>query len=224
MTPPTINPMEFVATVQPLLERQDAPGLLDLLRTRWTHEQIKSILSGDNLDARKVACLALGLTGGKCCIPCVAEQLKHPDPMINQMAEHALWSIWFRGGTPEANHELCRGSRALNRFNLQCAIEHFTRAIELDPTFAEAYNQRSLAKYLGERYSECISDCMEAVQRMPCHFGAWASAGHCYAQEGHLAEALCCYEHALQVNPHLEEVRQAIQQLKHRLHGTSDVA
>ena len=33
--------------------------------------------------------LALALIGEKCCIPCLAEQLKHPDAVVNQMAEHA---------------------------------------------------------------------------------------------------------------------------------------
>src|SRR5665213_1150167 len=216
MTAPTIDPSEFVATVEPLLERQDAPGLLTLLRTRWTHDQIKSILSGDDLDARKVACLALGLTGSKCSIPCIAQQLRHPDPVINQMAEHALWSIWFRAGSASANHELCRGSQALSRRDLDCAIEHFTRAIEIDPAFAEPYNQRGIAKYLGERYSECAADCMEAVQRMPCHFGAWAGAGHCHAHKGHLAEAVKCYERALEINPHLD-IRHVVCQLKQEI-------
>ena len=110
MIPPLIEPSHFVATVQPLLERQDATGLLELVRSRWTKEQLKSILECDDLDARKVACLALALCGEKCSIPCVAKQLQHRDPVVNQMAEHALWSIWFRCGTAEANNELCRGT------------------------------------------------------------------------------------------------------------------
>src|SRR6185437_6584932 len=120
MTPPLIEPSDFVATVQPLLERQDAAGLLELVRTRWTADQLKAILECDDLDARKVACLALALCGEKCCIPCVAGQLRHPDTVVNQMAEHALWMIWFRCGTEEANKELCRGTRCLNRRDLPC--------------------------------------------------------------------------------------------------------
>src|ERR1700749_3254213 len=181
MTTPLIEPSQFVAAVQPLLERQDAAGLLEMVRTRWTKEQLKSILECDDLDARKVACLALAMAGEKCLIPCVARQLQHPDPVVNQMAEHALWSIWFRCGNESANKELCRGTRALNRRDFDCAMAHFTRATELDPTFAEAYNQRAITKYLNERYEESIADCREAVERMPCHFGALAGLGHCHA-------------------------------------------
>jgi tetratricopeptide (TPR) repeat protein len=214
MTTPLIEPSQFVAAVQPLLERQDVAGLLQLVRTRWSKEQLKSILECDDLDARKVACLALALAGEKCSIPCVAKQLQHPDPVVNQMAEHALWSIWFRCGNPEANQELCRGTRALGRRDLECAMKHFTRATELDPTFAEAYNQRAIAKYLAERYEESIADCREAVERMPCHFGAWAGMGHCEAHQGRLAEALECYEKAVAINPHLDGIREAICEFK----------
>jgi tetratricopeptide (TPR) repeat protein len=217
MTTPLIEPSQFVAMVQPLLERQDAAGLLQLVRTHWTKEQLRSILECNDLDARKVACLALALAGEKCSIPCVAKQLQHHDPVVNQMAEHALWSIWFRCGSAAANQELCRGTRALNRRELDCAMKHFTRAAEIDPTFAEAYNQRALAKYLAERYEESIADCREAVERMPCHFGALASLGHCHAHQGRLSEAVDFYERALAINPHLDGIREAIAELKKEL-------
>ncbi len=211
---PLIDPDEFIAVVQPLLEQQDAQGLLQLLRSRYQHEQIKAILTSDHRDARKVAALALGLVGGKCCVEELARQLTDKDPVVNQMAEHALWSIWFRCGTSEANHELCKGTKALNRRDLDRAIEHFSRAIELDPSFAEPYNQRALAKFLAERYEACIEDCHQAVQRMPCHFGAWAGMGHCHAHVGRLDEALKSYERALSINPHLDGVREAVNELR----------
>jgi tetratricopeptide (TPR) repeat protein len=210
ITPHLIEPSEFIAAVQPLLERKDATGLQALLRARWTHEQIKAILDSDDIDARKVACLALALVGGKCAIPCLSRQLQHPDPVVNQMAEHALWSIWLHGGTDEANRELCRGMRAMNQKDMEGAVGRFTRAIELDPNFAEAYNQRAIAKFLAERYEESILDCREAVRKMDCHFGAWAGMGHCHAQQGRMAEAVECYEKAISINPHLDGIREAL--------------
>lgn len=116
-------------------------GLEHLLRTRWTHDEIKSVLDSENLDARKVACLAVALVGSKCCIPFMVEQLKHDDPVLNQMAEHALWSIWLRCGNEAANKNLCRGTRSLNQRDLEWAIKYFTEATKADPTFAEAYNE-----------------------------------------------------------------------------------
>jgi tetratricopeptide (TPR) repeat protein len=213
-SPGPINPDCFIRLVHPRLERQDLPGLLTLLKTKWSYEQIRSLLRSDHTDARKVALLALGLVAPSCCIPELAHHLKDADKMVNEMAEHALWSVWFRAGNDRANHELARGAQAMERRNFEHAIEHFDRAIEACPTFAEAYNQRALANYLMERYEQSIPDCERAVELMPCHFGALAGLGHSFAHLGRNREAVEAYEQALEVNPHLECIRQTVEHLK----------
>ncbi|HEX8525260.1 MAG TPA: tetratricopeptide repeat protein [Tepidisphaeraceae bacterium] len=220
---PPIEPCAFIDAVQPLLERQDLPGLLSLLKTRWTSEQIRGLIQGDHADAKKVALLAIGLVGTGCCLPELAKQLQDEDPMVNEMAEHALWSIWFRMGSQGANHELARGAQALGRREFEHAVEHFTRATEMSPDFAEAYNQRAIAHYLQEHWDESIADCQRAIERMPFHFGALAGMGHCYAHVGKLKRAIDCYEKALAVNPHLNCIQQAIGELKRRVRAGEDV-
>ncbi len=210
-----IHPDEFVAAVKPLLEKQDPCGLRQFLKSNWTADQIVDLLKSRHRDARKVAALALGLVGGTCCLKPLSEQLKDPDPVVNEMAEHALWSIWFRsGGSCKANHELARGAEAMERQDLPDAIAHFTRAIEIDPNFAEAYNQRAIAHVLSEQWDASIADCQRTVELMPCHFGAWAGMGHCHAHEGRFREALACYRKALAINPHLECLVEACDELK----------
>jgi tetratricopeptide (TPR) repeat protein len=216
---PPIDPAEFVALLQPLLRTQDAQGIIDLVQSRWTPEQVITLFREENPDVRKVAALVVGLVGKKCCLPKLAPLLKDPDTMVNQMAEHSMWSVWFRSGNPQANHELCRGSKALNRRDYEHALEHFTRAIDLDPTFAEAYNQRAIVHYLREDFDACIGDCEKAVERMPCHFGAWAGLGHCHAHKEQLVDAVRCYEKALKINPHLEGVRQGVEEMRAKLGG-----
>jgi len=171
-------------------------------------------LGSEHCDARKVAALALGLLGNVDCIPALAEQLGDPDPMVNQMAEHALWSIWFRCGTPAANCEIKKGLDVLSQRKFDCAVRHFSRAIEHAPDFAEAYNQRAIAHYLKEEYEESAQDCRTTVKLMPCHFGAWAGLGHCYAHMNRHEEAIASYERALEINPHLSCVRDAVMELK----------
>jgi tetratricopeptide (TPR) repeat protein len=208
-----LDPPTFVRLVQPLLERNDMPGLLAMLKQNWTKKQIVGLLSSKHCDARKVAALALSLVGCKACIPEIAEQLKDRDPMVNQMAEHALWSIWFRCGCDDANDHLARGSQAMNARQFEQAIEHFDHAIDRDPDFAEAYNQRAIVLYLQERFEESIKDCRRAAELMPCHFGAWAGMGHCYAHLGQLDAAKRAYQKALSLNPHLECISEAIEEI-----------
>lgn len=200
--------------IQPLLCRQDLKGLCAVLRANWSQAQMLQLLKSDNPDARKVAGLALGLLGDRACIDPLARQLADVDPMVNQMAEHALWSIWFRMGKRCANEEIMKGLREVNRREFDRAILHFSRAIELDPTFAEAYNQRAIVNYLREDFAESARDCRRCVKLMPCHFGAWAGLGHCFAHLNRLCDALHCYEKALDINPHLTCVRDAVGELK----------
>ncbi len=212
-----IDPEKFVREVQPVLEQKDLGALLEFLKQRWTGEQIISLLKSQCCDARKVAALCLALVGCQRCLDELARLLKDPDPMVNQMAEHAMWSIWFRGGTAEANHQLSRGALAVNRGDFDHAIKHFNKTIDLCPEFAEAYNQKALAEFLLERYEDSIRDSRLAANLMPYHFGAWTGMGHCHAHLGRLDEAVCCYEKALAINPHMKEIRSAVTELRQRL-------
>jgi tetratricopeptide (TPR) repeat protein len=208
---------EFVSAVKPLLEARDLDGLLALLKGRWTSTQIISLLNSNQCDARKVAALALSLVGCQKCLPELTKKLKDPDPIVNEMAEHAVWSIWFRQGSPPANCEVHRGVQAMERRELDKAIEHFTRAIDLSPEFAEAWNQRSTARYLKEQYELALDDAQRAVEIDPDHFGAWSGIGHCYAHLGRFREAIGAYQRALEINPNLGCLAEAIDEMKPNL-------
>jgi tetratricopeptide (TPR) repeat protein len=217
MTTSQIDAALFVDTVQPLLEQRDLQGLVSLLKTSWSSQQIVPLLQSPNGDARKVAALALSLVGKRCCTSELVDALKDRDPMVSQMAEHALWCIWFRSGSGEANHELARGTIAVERGDFDEAIRHFTNATDLAPGFGEAYNQRAIAHYLCERFDEALQDGLRTVELVPCHFGAWAGMGHCYAHLDRMEDALRCYRKALEIHPHLECIHETVQELRRRI-------
>ena len=192
-------------------------GLMQLLQDQYSRDQIVELLGCSESSAQKVALLAVGLVGGKCCIEEVSRHLKNVDPVVNQLAEHALWSIWLRcGKSCEANRAIAQGTHALDRRDFALAITHFDQAISLDPDFAEAYNQRAIARFLMDEYALSACDCRKTVRRMPCHFGAWAGMGHCETHLGRLDEAVNCYAKALEINPHLQGIRQALHELQRR--------
>jgi tetratricopeptide (TPR) repeat protein len=219
----SIDPGQFVELVQPLLEAKDLHGLLELLKSRWEPRQIIELVKSDHADAKKIALLALSLVGEPRCAVELSRQLRDPDPVVNGMAEHALWSLWFRSGKNcQANRQLAYAAEAMGKRDFAAALTCCDEAIRLDPDFAEAYNQRAIAHYLQEDFQKSIDDCWRATERMPCHFGAWSGMGHCYAHLGRHAQALECYERALEINPHLHCVRQAVEELKKRGLRTED--
>jgi tetratricopeptide (TPR) repeat protein len=205
-----INPCEFVAAIKPALQRRDAQAICGTVRQRWSAEQVVSLLGCDDCDARKVAALALSLAGCKGCIEPLGKALRDSDKMVAEMAEHAMWSIWSRGGSPEANHQLKRGVDAMERNDIPHAITHFDRAISFSPDFAEAYNQRALARFILEQFEQSLSDCRKTVELEPLHFGAWAGMGHCYAHLGNCEKALASYRRAVEINPHMHHIREAL--------------
>ena len=206
----------FVREVEPLLEANDLPGLIAHLDARYDAPQICSLLNSDLCDARKCAALALALVGRGDCVESLAAHLRDADPMVNEMAEHALWSVWFRGGDGEANARVVRGCEALGRQNVAAAEAHFSAAVARCPCFAEAWNQRAIVRYLLEEFDASLTDCRRAVDLMPCHFGAWAGVGHCLASQGDYPAALEAYRRALAINPHLDCVAETVRSLERR--------
>jgi len=215
--PSSLDGDTFVAVLKPLLEQQDLHGLVVAARSRWDIEQILTLLTGDHEDARKIAILTLAWVGEKCCIRPLLKQLRDHDELIYGTAEHALWSIFFRAGTPSANHEVCKGTRLLDAGRFDDAHAAYSRAIALDPTFAEAYNQRAVASYLQENYAKSIDDCDQAIELMPCHFGAWSGKGHSLLQLGHLEDAADCYRKALEIHPHLGCLKETLDEIQVQL-------
>ena len=210
----TVDAQQFVSLIKPALESQDWGRMMTTLKEHWTTDELVSLLDDDSADARKIAALAIGLIGQSCSLPDLAEKLRDGDRMVVDMAEHAMWQIWFRGGSDAANAQLARGAEALNRQEIDESIVYLDKAIKLSPDFAEAYNQRAIAHYLAERYPESIRDCERVLELMPLHFGAWSGLGHSHLAMGENDQALTAYLKALEVNPHLECIAELVHELR----------
>ena len=209
----TIDPQLFVELVREPLQRRDTNALARLIQDRWSHGQIVRLLESPDADARKLAALALGFVGDRRSITSLASCLKDSDPMVNQMAEHALWTVWFRSGSQEAQERVQRGSELLSGALYAEALQEFAAAMQIDPTYAEARNQRCLTFYFMEDFAAAIEEGETVVQLMPSHFGAWSGLGHCHAHMGDTRRALTCYRRALDINPYLHCIRQIVMEL-----------
>jgi len=217
----SIDSDAFIQLIRPALESRDADALASVVREHCDTAQLCALMREGTLDARKAVCLTLGLVGGADCTGCLARALHDGDGVVAELAEHALWSIWFRLGSPEATDELQRGMQRLQDNAFPQAVPPLTRAIEADPAFAEAHNQRAIAYFMMEDWPMALADCQRAVESMPIHFGALAAAGHCHAQLGQLAEAAECYREALAVNPRMHAVAGALEKLDGRVPATA---
>lgn len=213
----SVDPDQFLYFVRHPLARGDATALAQAVLARWKPAELCPLLSCPDVDVRRVAAVVLGLVGGRSCVDCLAQALHDPDHQVNQMAEHGLWAIWFRLGDPQAAKPFQEGVTLLAAESYAGAIRRFERAIAVDPSFAEAYNQCAIAHFLLGQWQASLEDARMAVERMPVHFGAMAGMGHCYAHLGDLNQALACYRRALAINPQMHAIAQAVERLQGKL-------
>jgi tetratricopeptide (TPR) repeat protein len=208
----SIDEKHFIEVARPALACRDADTLAMELRMRWKPCQIGKLLASADTDVRRVAAISLGMIGTRKEIPILARALHDPDDCVNKMAEHSLWSIWFRLCKPEAAKPFQAGVALLEAQDYRAAIEHFQIASNMDPEFAEAFNQCAIAHYLLGEHDESIRDCIKTIQLMPSHFGAMAGIGHNYCEKGECCKAIDHYRKALEINPRLQELKDIIQE------------
>lgn len=213
---------QFLAATRPALEAGDAEVLAAEVRRHFTTPDIAQLLQHPRVEVRQVAAIVLGLIGGADVVGVLARALHDPEIEVVQMAEHALWSVWFRLGLSSANESFVNGVRLIGEERYAEALAELDDAVAEDPEFAEARNQCAIALYLLERYEESIARCEEAVSLMPCHFGAIAGMGHGYVHGGDLAEALRCYRRARAIHPGLPGIDEHIAEIERRLHATGN--
>ena len=212
-----IEAQAFLDVVRPVLSQTDPAALARAVQVRWRPRQIARLLRHDQAEVRRVVAFTLGLVGDETCIGPLTRALHDNDWRVNEMAENALWSIWFRRGDPKAAGPFHRGVRLLENDAYPDAVAQFRQAIDIDPSFAEAFNQCAMAHYFLGQWREAITDACRAVQLEPAHFGAFATLGHCYTQLNDLDRAVQCYRRALRINPRMSAVACAADHLSIQL-------
>ena len=162
------------------------------MAARYSEEALCGILSDSpTVVARRAAVIALGLLGGfERSNPTLGRALRDRDPVVRELAEDALWSVWFRADTPENNQILQEVTQLIGREQLNRAEALATRLIGVAPRFAEAYNQRAIIYFHQGRLAESIQDCQRVLNLNPYHFGAISGMAQCQLQIHRPADAL----------------------------------
>jgi len=185
------------------------------IAARYSEGTLERLLSWNEPEARQAATLALGFVGSIKINASLAGRLHDEDALVRQFAADALWSVWFRGDSPLNNQELQRLMRLdPDEEKLENILSAYASLIAEAPTFAEAFNQRAILHFRTGNYARSIVDCEKTLRLNPYHFGAACGLAQCFMKQKKLRAALRCYRRALRINPHLENVRQAISSLE----------
>jgi tetratricopeptide (TPR) repeat protein len=168
---------------------------------------------GTAMDKLKALAL-LARLGDMQVMPALVRALRDDDGRVRAAAEAAMWTIWLQSGNEAVDALMAKGIHLLERQRYRDAVEVFSEAIAMAPTFAEAYNKRATVYYLLREFEKSIADIHKTLEYNPVHFGALSGMGLCYLGLNEPRQALTWFERALAVNPNLESIRSYVQQLR----------
>ena len=196
------------------LDDQDAAGFIRKVSVRYRPASLERLLGHNSRTCRRAAALALGYVGNYDSNTPLGRALHDVDRGVRSLAENAMRAVWCRAGTPLQQQLLEHAIRLNVGKQFEKALVRATELVDLAPWFAEAWNQRAIAQYGIGRYTESVADCRLALEINPYHFGAAAGMGQCFLNLGDPEEALGCFNRSLKLNPELEGVRAAVQNLE----------
>jgi tetratricopeptide (TPR) repeat protein len=206
----------LVAYFQRLLDDRDLAAFQDRVAARYTEGALGRILAeSPSATARRAAVVALGQQGRfEPSNAVLGRALRDSDAVVRRLAEDALWSIWFRAGTPEHNRTLQEVAHLIGRGQMTRAETLANHLIRIAPDFAEAYNQRAILYFHQGRFGDSAADCQRVLSRNPYHFGALSGLAQCLLRLDHPADALKTLHRALKLQPYNDGLRENIKLLE----------
>ncbi|MBA2396754.1 MAG: tetratricopeptide repeat protein, partial [Ktedonobacteraceae bacterium] len=96
---------------------------------------------------------------------------------------------------------LDEGNRLYNMSQFQDALQAFENAIQMDPTFADAYEGKTSALCALGRYREALNSVETALKLDPGYAASYNDKGDILYEFKSYSDALGYYEHALQLEP-----------------------
>jgi tetratricopeptide (TPR) repeat protein len=133
--------------------------------------------------------------------------------------EDRVQQMWLQAGTPAVSLLMSRGLRELKAGAADEAIAIFTDAITLDPTLAEAFHQRAIARFHAGDTPGAIHDLEETLKREPRDFGAFRTLAEIAAAREDWRSAYAAWEKVLQLSPKTPGGEERLKDLKRRAFG-----
>ena len=96
------------------------------------------------------------------------------------------------------------GNVYTNQKNDIRAIEDFTKAIEIDPKYADAYFLRGVAYGRQKQYAQAVENLTKAIEIEPQNATAFCTRGNMYSVQKQYAQAIDDYTKAIEMDPQHE--------------------
>ena len=142
-------------------------------------------------------------------------ELKKNIPSSSSGIVQQIWMLWSTHPTDQKlTSILDEGSKLIQDQQLSRAIDVFTEAIELDPTWAEAWNKRATVLYMVGEFQKSQDDIDKVLELEERHFGALAGQGMVNIQLENYDKAKRSYQKAQEIYPAMKSSKVMIEQIE----------
>ena len=149
-------------------------------------------------------------------------ELKIKDQSSSFKIEQKIWKIWStHPNNDELTSMLSVGSDFVNNNQYPKAVEIFTKVIELDPSWAEAWNKRATVLYMMGEFEKSQNDIDEVLKLEKRHFGALAGQGLVNIELENYEKAIMSYEEAMKIYPSMNSPKIMIKEIKELIKNQS---
>jgi tetratricopeptide (TPR) repeat protein len=142
-----------------------------------------------------------------------------PDAESAKAIEDRIWAAWMVSGSDTCNLLMGRVKAASDEKDYDLAVKLLDAVIALKPDYTEAWNRRATIYYLKKDYGGALADIRQVLTREPRHFGALSGLGLILQEIGDDKHALEAYRKALAIDPHLENLSDAVKTLSEKVEG-----
>ena len=133
--------------------------------------------------------------------------------------EDQIRLLWLNAGTPAVSLLLNRGQRELKADADSDAIEDFSAAVTLDPTLAEGYHLRALARYHAGDTQGAIADIEAALRAEPRSFTALQTLTRISEAREDWKGAYAAWQKVLEIDPKTPGGEDRLKELKRKAFG-----
>jgi tetratricopeptide (TPR) repeat protein len=127
----------------------------------------------------------------------------NPDIELEEQAKHvndADKALLPSSGNTQAREHFLAGNEALNDKKYQQAIKRYSKALELDPRFADAYENRAVARMYLKEFYPALEDFAELLELRPDSATAYYNLGNAYITQAMFAAAIKSYKRSLELD------------------------
>ena len=153
------------------------------------------------------------------------EQQKQLEKLFNDLkinnfslasdVEQKIWEIWStHPNSKDLTMMLTIGSDHVNNQKLEKAIEIFSNVIDLDPSWAEAWNKRATVYYMIGEFEKSQADINKVLELESRHFGALAGQGLVNIELENYEKAIKSYQQAQEIYPSMQSPKIMIEKIK----------